>query len=244
MPVPATTGQLKSKISDMQIGDYVKCWYSFHKTSGSLSDSPAGILVGLGTDTFSTAGEKPVTGESTTNSSTFFYFVKVAKGLLIADRVCQHSISWDVLNAGKVIQGKPYSFSTSSNISQGCASSENISGTLRSLTGGVAYADDSGSMSTTDKEIGAWPVNNEWDKYIVNFPIDKIQTGKTIDDVFRFLSTSTWCQDTPSLSMPSAPNTARVGRGHLKAKEFGYIPSTIVTANLACFRPVFEYKEV
>ncbi len=174
MPVPATTGQLKSKISDMQIGDYVKCWYSFHKTSGSLSDSPAGILVGLGTDTFSTAGEKPVTGESTTNSSTFFYFVKVAKGLLIADRVCQHSISWDVLNAGKVIQGKPYSFSTSSNISQGCASSENISGTLRSLMGGVAYADDSGSMSTTDKEIGAWPVNNEWDKYIVNFPIDKI----------------------------------------------------------------------
>lgn len=257
MPIPATIGQLRSKISDMQIGDYVKCWYSFHKTNGSLSDSPAGILVGLGTDTFSTAGEKPVTGESTTYSSKFFYFVKVAKGLLIADRVCQHSISWDVLNAGKVIQGKPYSFSTSANISQGCASSENISGILRSLTGGVAYA-DANENKTLDARLSngtCFPVNNEYDKYFMGFPQSMIKDGYTVDDVFHYKVRFTTTQDTTMTgsrisstgTIEVQDNTWRVGRGSEDNfpiwKGLGMSKTSIAYESTG-FRPVFEYREV
>lgn len=253
MPIPATTGILRTKISEMQIGDYVKCWYSFHPTSGSLTNSAGGILVGLGSDSFSTGGEKPVTGESTASYSKFFYFIKVGKGLVIADRICQNSISWDVLNAGKVIQGKPYSFSTSSDTSLGFASSENISGILRSLTGGVAYSDSSGIMSIIDKSKGAWPINNEWDKFIINFPTNKIQKEKGLNDVFHHNTTTVnWCQDTPviGISKPSGgiPNpSSNIGRIHRSGIFLDWSQSswgTVYNRTSQGFRPVFEYREV
>jgi len=101
MGVPATTGQLRTRIEDMQIGDYIICEYQAN--SGAV-----GEFRNLGT---STAPEIPVTGAVAPNGS--FYLVMVDKklghgGLLIADRVIQHSISWDTLNAGKVIQGLPW----------------------------------------------------------------------------------------------------------------------------------------
>jgi hypothetical protein len=97
MPAPAITGQLRTKVSDMQVGDYIVCNY-VAGTSGAL-----GTFSNLG----GAAGtEIPVASSATPNGS--FYFVKGDKGLLISDRVVQSSISWDTLNTGKVIQGLPW----------------------------------------------------------------------------------------------------------------------------------------
>jgi hypothetical protein len=216
MGVPATVGQLKSNIADMQIGDYIVCNYT-------ASSGAVGTFSNFG----GTAGtEIPVSSSATPNGT--FYFVKVAKGLLVADRVVQHTISWDTLNAGKFIEGKTMTLGTTSGI-------------LRSLTGGVAYADANGNKSTTDLGYGAFPVNNEWDKYIVNFPQELIQSGKTLDDVFHFTNARTWVQDTWYNL-----NTNRVQRGYTLAnngaKYISYFTSSS-SSNTHGFRPVFEYIE-
>lgn len=96
MAVPATIGQLRINVNDMQVGDYIACRYS--ASSGVL-----GTLNELGT---CTAAELPLIGSAAPNG--LFYLVKAAKGLLIGDRIVQHSISWDTLNTGKVIQGLPW----------------------------------------------------------------------------------------------------------------------------------------
>jgi F5/8 type C domain len=400
MPVPATTGQLRTKISDMQIGDYIVCNYT--ASSG---------VVGTFSNFGGTAGaEIPVSGSSTPNET--FYFVKVAKGLLVADRVVQHSITWDTLNARGVIQGTPCVLSsitdavptmTSNNTPSGIARSDSIlslgyepwkafsdsvdfngsyttsgwmsgtatSGTLstdtcwisyefptpkeikgitlvqlgynttmyrckdfsiqcsddgttwqtvyrgiaspnyqkqlytfnsvgakkfwrfviyshfstgasaalgiaqlelleqvpnigqgiiRSLTGGVAYADANGNKSTTDLGYGGFPTNNEWDKFIVGFPQELIQSGKTLDDVFHWSGVATWCQDTPingvqhpNTSSDVGQNTERTWRGyglftgnsHVNSrneKMFGFSVSNYTATTLG-FRPCFEYIE-
>jgi len=280
MPMPATTGQLRTRIQDMQIGDYIVC--NYQASSGAVG-------------TFSNLGgavetEIPVAGSATPNGS--FYFVKVDKGLLIADRVIQHSISWDTLNAGKAIQGKPLNnyfgllnpdglppntgygvtFSPDGNYLAVVHAGppfitvyKNVGAevTVRSLTGGVAYADGNGNFSLTDQGHGGWPTNNEWDKYIVNFPANKIQAGKTLDDVFHHETTNvvTWCQDTPINGMTHplsggspSPSTsgARVHRGLAKptnqtnSADLAWAQpywNTVWNGVLQGFRPVFEYKE-
>jgi hypothetical protein len=356
MAVPATNGQLRTTLSDMKIGDYIVS--NYQAASGAVGTfSNFGGVAGT---------EIPLVGSATPNGS--FYFIKTEKGLLVSDRVVQHTITWDTLNAGKVIQGFPWATGniipvmTSNNAPSGIAraSSEQasypafnafggadrwmptqntltgwlsyefptamkikgyrllghsswqtlpkdwtfegsndgtnwtildtqrnvsdwastvyknypinndveyktyrinvtanngnlswlgiyelemyeklIQGSIRSLTGGVAFADANGNSSTTDQSKGAFPTNNEWDKYIVNFPIDKIQVGKTLSDVFNHLSTPrTWTQDTPMLSLGVSAN--RIARASTML-----IPSGSTTINNSTgFRPAFEYKEV
>ncbi|GEA16820.1 hypothetical protein E308F_30660 [Moorella sp. E308F] len=101
MGVPATSGQLRTSLFDMQIGDYIACRYTA-TTSGAV-----GTFRELGT---CIASEIPVTGSATPDG--LFYFIKVDKGLLIADRVVQHSISWNTLNNGDFIKGKLWLFNT------------------------------------------------------------------------------------------------------------------------------------
>lgn len=225
MGVPSTTGNLVTSLDGMKTGDYIVCKYvATASTVGTFSE--------LG---ISAAVEIPVLGSNVPNGT--FYFVKSAKGLLIGDRVVQHTFTWDAMNTGKIIQGKPTTLGTTN-------------GVIRSLTGGVAYADTNGNMSLTDKSLGAFPTNNEWDRYIVNFPTDKIQSGKTLDDVWHFNGIHTWCQDTSINNMINPYQTSVIGsniqrilRGSLNVK---------LTANVASnssgidrgFRPVFEYKEV
>jgi F5/8 type C domain len=369
MPAPATIGQLRTRIQDMQNWDYIPCNYQAYSGNTGLFSKLGGPA----------GAEIPVTGSATPDGT--FYFVKVDKGLLIADRVIQYGISWDKLNTSRFIQGAPWGeippmssyttpfgvVSSSSELnsnyqawrafepsdgtydiwySSGAPSVTNpqwiaydfqkpkrivkfsivgpigyinaspkdfslqgwdgsqwitiqeytgvtgwvnssgekkdfyvsnpqffskyrllitanngntsyvgigyiqmyeIIGVVRSLTGGISYADANGNRSDSDQGYGGWPTNNEWDRYVVNFPVDKIQPGKTIDDVFHWnIDTGTWCQDT-HFSM----NTARTVRGR-------YVYSGTVYGNLKYlagssssqsgmtwgFRPVLEYKEV
>ncbi|MGG3801271.1 discoidin domain-containing protein [Metabacillus fastidiosus] len=97
-------------------------------------------------------------------------------------------------------------------------------------------------MSLYDYGLGAWPQTNEWDRFIVNFPKELIQDGKTLDDVFHNVGTHTWVQDTPIVALGAS--THRCIRGNtIDGKGFGWYLSS--TSNSAVgFRPIFEYKEV
>ncbi|OXB94739.1 hypothetical protein [Parageobacillus galactosidasius] len=235
MPVPATTGQLRTRIEDTQIGDYIKTGY-FTQTSinlyGGITGAGSDIPPGSPYDT----NEIPLTGFGSGNTATagYFYFIKVAKGLLIADRVIHNQISWDTLNSNKAIQGYPKTLT-------------GIQGIIRSLTGGVAYADANGNKSTTDQGYGGWPTNNEWDKYINRFPQELIQSGKTLDDVFHSKNIGTWTQDTPQLGIiiNSSSSTAsdRMIRRELGAPYHIHKVTSNTSGTLIGFRPVFEYIE-
>lgn len=121
-------------------------------------------------------------------------------------------------------------------------------GTIRSLTGGVAYRADEADngYSTTDKGLSATPADNEWDSLIVNFPQELIQPGKTLDDVFHWNGVFTWCQETPmngiSTVNGSAVNTWRVYRGNKSAEQLQMYLSNYTHSTLG-FRPVFQYHE-
>ena len=93
---------------------------------------------------------------------------------------------------------------------------------------------------TTDRNLGAWPTNNEWDKYISNFPVEMVQEGKTVDDVFHWSNASTWCQD--SLLTNITASTYRVIRGRTAIDQFSPYLSSGALATIG-FRPVLDYQE-
>ena len=97
MPVPATTGSFKTNLLDMAIGDYIA--FKYAASSGAAGTFPE-FGVPLAT---AQANEIPVAGAAAPNG--YSYALKVAPGFLISDRVLQHSISHDALNAAKLIQG-------------------------------------------------------------------------------------------------------------------------------------------
>lgn len=77
----------------MRVGDYIACNYT--ATSGAV-----GTFSGLGAPVGS---EIPITGAVAPNG--YFYLLKAARGLLIADRVIQNNITWDTLNTSGMIEG-------------------------------------------------------------------------------------------------------------------------------------------
>jgi hypothetical protein len=364
MAVPATTGVLRTKVSDMEVGDYIIVTFTSSASVGYVSE--------IGT---STSLEMSTTGmpASSTGTKASFYFIKIGKGLLVADRVVRHSATWDTINLLKMIQGSPYDNGniiptmTSNTSPSGVASESSVNqniyyawkafnktltdntdnwistdkvgwiayefslpkviqkytitsrldtnrgdlktwtfegsqdgvtwiklhevinerawgsgekrsyiftnivnykhyrvnitditiagsasyisigelemfetaGIIRSLTGGVAYADANGNPVMNDAEKGGWPINNEWTKFIVNFPTDKILSGKVLNDVFHF-DVRSWLQDTPMNGVQSlANNTYRTAQ----ANNYLYIATSSTASTAYGFRPCFEYKE-
>ncbi|MGF0347780.1 hypothetical protein ACQR3P_29490 [Rhodococcus sp. IEGM1300] len=216
MPAPNTGGVLRSHISQMKVGDYI-VW----KSNGS-----AYIMDG------STEGytERPVLGASDTAmpyAGTHWYGIKVDKGLIVADRVIQNTVSWNQLNTSGIIEGKSLTLLDGTN------------GILRSLGGGNSYSDGAGNMKTSDEGYGAWPTNNEWDTYITN---KDYGTGVGRDDVWHWNGVGTHCQETIGRWYENV-STNRVKRGSTSVDGLLGAPSTGVDAGSG-FRPVFEYKEV
>ena len=83
----------RTNLEDMEIGDVISCEYT--AASGTV-----GTFANLGN---ATKDVIPPASIATPNGS--FYFIKVDENLLVADRVVQHSITWDALNAGGYIEG-------------------------------------------------------------------------------------------------------------------------------------------
>lgn len=225
MPAPNTGGVLRSRIQDMKVGDYI-VWKS-NGTAYIMDGSIEGYT------------ERPITGATDTAmpyAGTYWYGIKVDRGLIIADRVIHHTISWNQLNTWELIEGKPMTLLGG------------FMGIYRSLGGGNAFADASGARTTTNQGAGAWPINNEWDTYIAN---KDYGTGSGRDDVWNYWGVTTWCNETPSLGLADAINTSRVTRGAWKDGTYTY--GNVKTMKLYAsnhsslfvgFRPVFEYKEV
>lgn len=222
MPVPATTGQLRDNIKDMKIGDFIYGSYT-SSTSYYIGDTQG-------------TTEIPVTGK-TGDITGFWYFIKVDKGLLVSDRVIWNAVTWNDLNMNRLIEGRPLT------------AKDGTVGTIRSLSGGVAHADEYGNPSLNSHGRGAFPVNNEWDEYIVNFPTRLIKGGNTIDDIFHWNNTVTWCQETSITNVLSdngsnlGSSARRIGRGYSNIKGL-YLNEVNQTYTTYGFRPVFAYKEV
>jgi 6-phosphogluconolactonase (cycloisomerase 2 family) len=112
--IESMTGAVEAtSLSEMKIGDTISCRYT--AASGSV-----GTFSELGT---CISESIPEVGSSSPNG--LFYFIKADKGLLIADRVVQHTISWDTLNNGKYIEGQVWNDVL-----------------IRSLSGGSSYLDN------------------------------------------------------------------------------------------------------
>lgn len=228
MAVPATTGQLRERVEDMELGDYIVWKYDSTITGYIFGGSTSGYT------------EIAVTGHplGSLPAKYFWYAIKVDKGLLISDRIVSHTVTWDWLNSRNFVEGSPRTIS-------------GISGVIRCLSGGVSYADASGNkiLTSTNTEYGAWPPINEWDTYVVNFPINMIFTGKSLNDVWN-LRCMTWCKDTTipiSGTIPGGWATGgRTVRSENTTNNKDRLWSSISSySNTAVgFRPVFEYREV
>jgi hypothetical protein len=379
---------IKNSINDMSIGDCIPCRYT-------ASSAAAGIFSELGT---SIADEIPITGTATPNG--LFYFIKVDKGILIADRVLQTGISWDALNNAGYIEGSisktydkkvsptmtsstapsPYAVTASnfewyngswgyegyrafsgnrwsttasppsgghwlkifmgsptrieSMLLQGYCSSwfnssirnwalygsnddigytlitsalhPNLGGSsigapysaikytfspatysyykmvlsngyqaasavgiysigfyvnvnsignnikIRSLAGGNSYLGTDGEYSLTDRGLSTYPVNNEYDKYIIKNNLNgKITPGD--DNVWHRNVLYSTCKDTPISGNYSAidgtsgigNSTARIWRGYNDTtwKDFAIVQNSPGIWSLGGFRPVLEYPD-
>lgn len=231
MPVPVTSGSFRTNILDMSVGDYFA--YKYVASSGA-----AGVFSDFGAPlTTAQENEIPIAGTSTPNG--YAYAIKVAPGIFIADRQVQCSISWDVLNTANYIQGK-------------YITEQPIPINIRSLSGGVAYLGSDGKSSLNDAGLGAWPINNDWDYYIVKSSLDdKVIPG---DDNVWHWNLWSWVQDTSSNgligTLNGSPTTAT--SAHRSVRGFsgdgrGVKRINCVTSSTASvsggFRPVFEYVE-
>ena len=228
MAAPATTGQLRTDIASMEIGDYIPVNFALNYQVNPLYFYNVGTIMSLYNI------EIPTIGLNYSTKSTprgYLYMIKVSSGILVGDRVAANSISWDEVNRLKSIQGGNY-----------LNNDPELGVSIRSLTGGVAYADASGNKNTSSTDaIGAWPTNNEWDKYINNFPKEKVGTDKTYKDIFNTSSIGTWTQDTIAKEISNSDMRV-IRRGLGDAYDVHKALSNTV-GNVIGFRPVFQYKE-
>lgn len=220
MAAPNTGGSLKTSIQDMQVGDYIKVEFHFNSPYSFIRDYQGSV------------NEIPVTGNDDlmTGSSSrydFAYMIKADKGLLISDRVIANNVSWDTLNNEGAIQGNKL-FTLGG-----------VTGIIRSLGGGNSYATADGKSSATDTGNGAWPVDNEWDTYLVN---KDYGTGAGRDDVWHWSHLRTWIQETRNPSLGAS--TGRIGRGLSTVKDLNATILSSASGTSIGFRPVFEYQEV
>lgn len=230
MAIPATTGTFRTTLASMKIGDYIACQYvaSISGAIGTFSN----LGVALAT---AQANEISLSGTATPNG--YFYLLKVDNNLLIADRNVQISISLATLNTNNYLEGKVINLSSSSVL-------------IRSISGGAQFVDTSNARTTVDNNYGCYPINNEWDKYIVNSTLNNTIT-KADDNVWHKSTIYSWTRDSSingTFTSSSSTITASSGyftvRAYLTAnttfKDFySYIYST--TSAIVGFRPIIEY---
>jgi hypothetical protein len=99
MGVPESNGRLCTKLSEMSIGDYIKCEYI------APTANVAGDFKNLGVNSVLTELATYPSGATSTTPNGYFYFIKADKGLLIADRIIQSNISAQSINAKGFLTG-------------------------------------------------------------------------------------------------------------------------------------------
>lgn len=115
MAAPDTMGKLCTRLSDMNVGDYIKCVYEapikgkpgFFSQLG-IENPKKEITETIDGGTATTKEEEYAELDATAPSATpsgYFYFIKSGAGELVADRMLQSDISWDSLNNKNVVLG-------------------------------------------------------------------------------------------------------------------------------------------
>ncbi|ALA47863.1 hypothetical protein ABE137_12770 [Brevibacillus laterosporus] len=157
MTRPNTKGVLREHIYEMEIGDYFAMQTGEADFSGSNTDIHRLDWQAWGKDVWKE--EIPtLPNQGYTTSNGVFYFIKVDDGLLIADRNIKNSMSHYHLRTSEnnYIQGRLMTI-------------DGVAGIMRVPTGGIAWADERGNIAYVPpkKMSGGYPLDNEWDKYIV-----------------------------------------------------------------------------
>lgn len=125
--------------------------------------------------------------------------------------------------------------------------SENI--VVRVPSGGTEFMASNGNGSITDNGLGAYPANNEWDRYVVNFPTKFIQNGGTLEKIWNIDgATESYTSDITKNNVVLSNGTKvegtkyRTSRGlkNIKGMNIGMWNTTATNIG---FRPVFEYTE-
>jgi hypothetical protein len=173
---------LKTKLSGLNVGDYVWCKYNA-PTSGQV-----GSFSNIATKTDADVSTQLIPVASSATPNGYFKLIKVGidyldRDILIADRNVQHSISWDVLNTNGISSGSGLPIKIDNN------NESQIKFAMRLLTGGTV---------STDKD-------NEWDNYIVNSTLGGAITAGD-NAVWNWLNIESW-----SSTSVSAANRASRG---------------------------------
>lgn len=160
----------------------------------------------------------------TKNPDGFFNLIKVDIGLLIADRNIQNFIDWQKLNLAGFIDGMVLKL-------------DEIDFKIRSLSGGIIHRNEYGCWNEEDKGLGAYPITNEWDKYI----------NKENDYLWNSNANIcyTMCQETPHSEMKNLEGVTAnpiENKRIVRAKNIISWSSGDGMDNLG-FRPVFEFLD-
>lgn len=117
---------------------------------------------------------------------------------------------------------------------------------ISSLTGGCAYADSYGLRTLTNQNKGAFPITNEWDKYIVNSTLEgKITAG---DNNVWHNNVWSWTRSVPvdGLVTPttaSCTNVNRILRGGSISNKYIDAATVTLANSFGGFRPIIKYIE-
>lgn len=182
MAVPATQGKQCKYLEEMEIGDYIRCTYTATAANVAGEFSDLGGFI----DTYEIEQKKvdeegnpmvdadgnpametvtkqyeeiPATPGSTANG--YFYFLKVDKGLCVADRRVQSDVSLERLNDAGYIHG-----------------AFNRYGLVRVLSPAeykkyVSEGDCNGSIVILDKKVWNWTSNETY----INFEVENNTPG-------------------------------------------------------------------
>lgn len=178
MATPATQGKLCTSLQEMEIGDYIRCTYTATEANVAGEFSDLGGFV----DTYETQQQQvdgegnPVVDEegnpvmetvtkqyeeipifayvsaATIPIQGYFYFLKVDKGLLVADRRVQNFISAASLNVRNYLQGRKVGNALIRTLSQG------------EWTKYLTNGDLNGCI--TKQDVNVWHVNNYPTDYV------------------------------------------------------------------------------
>ncbi|EJW16783.1 hypothetical protein M5X00_18030 [Paenibacillus alvei] len=232
MAKPNTDGIERDFILEMEVGDYI-CMQVYE--NGSPFEFTGGVSPWVGTGSnFMAIPEIDYSGAEINSARGIFYFIKVDEGLLIADRVIKTIISYNELKGTKdnnYIQGKAMTLN-------------GVYGYMRCLTGGVGLINEKGSIENDPSKaiLGAYPIDNEYDKYIVNSNLNG--TIKANDhDVWHHFNYKTITQCTDYLN----PEVCITRGGNLNGagfEKYDVAKRASYGINKIGFRPVFDFRHL
>lgn len=165
-----TLSNLKTKVSDMVVGDCIPCRYT------AITSGKVGTFSELGT---CTAAEIPVAGTTTPDGK--FYFIMAGydaqgKKKLVADRNIQTGISWDTLNSAGFCGGIKISNKTAITV-------DRVPVMTGPTTGGYTIT-GTGYLTNEDPWHGFISINSEWGAYAGGTALIDCGSPKTFNTLY------------------------------------------------------------